>query len=132
MLLVEQQEQLLQLLLRGASPAGACQAVGISIFSLHRTLTDSHEFRKRVEQVRNALSDNVAAALYRAAMEGNVSAQSFWLKTFPPSAWSTMPHGDPESGQYDDLSDHELVDLARAMGIDIPPEIEGKARSPGG
>jgi hypothetical protein len=123
----QQQELLLGLLLRGASPAGACQQLGLSVFSLDRSLEESKDFARGVGTVYDTLSRNVLAALYRAAMEGNVSAQTFWLKCSPPAGWerAQKPTGT-EAGANDELSDRELVDLARKMGIDVPPEIEGE------
>jgi len=136
LLTAQQQQLVLQLLLRGASPAGACQQLGVSAFTFARTFRDDQHFRKRVEEVQQMLGQNVASALYRAALEGNVSAQTFWLKTKPPPGWQT---DHPETDQprtfddfFDQLSDHELLELARAMGVDLSPEIERALFGQGG
>jgi hypothetical protein len=72
------------------------------------------------------LSGNVMAVLYRTAMEGNVSAQQAWLKLFPPPTFSE-PAAEPPM-TFDellgDLSDDELVELARAVGVSLPHEVE--------
>src|SRR5690606_12250978 len=84
----EQQELFIQLLLRGASPYAACQQLNVPIRALFRSQTEDVEFQERIEQTRVLLSQNVAAALYRSALEGNVTAQTFWLKACPPPGWS--------------------------------------------
>ncbi|VAX41666.1 hypothetical protein MNBD_PLANCTO02-3034 [hydrothermal vent metagenome] len=81
-----------------------------------------------MEQVTDVLSQNVAAALYREAMEGNVSAQVFWLKTLPPPGWQRSTE-DPIPRTFDEtleqLTDEELFELARSMGVHQPPENSG-------
>ena len=136
MLTTQQQQLALQLLLRGASPAGACQQLGISVFSFIRTCHEEDGFRRHVDQIYHVLSQNVLSALYRVAMEGNVSAQTFWLKNRPPPGWQSEC-SEPDGPQtfddfFDQLSDHELLELARTMGVDLPPEIERTLFGAGG
>ena len=121
-----QQEQLLQLLLRGASPWGACQQLNLSVFSIDRSLEESKDFALHLGKIYEILSRNVLAALYRAAMGGNVSAQTFWLKICPPAGWERTSQRS-ETDAYDELSDRELIELARAIISDLPAEGE---RSP--
>ena len=125
-LTADEQTSLLALLLRGASPAAACPQLGVTLGTFQRTWLEDEVFRARVSEVRDVLSQNVAAALYRSAMEGNVSAQTLWLKIWPPRGWSNGNDEGPQATEptfFSDLSDDELVELARAMGVDIPPEI---------
>ncbi|MBX3439647.1 MAG: hypothetical protein KF861_19315, partial [Planctomycetaceae bacterium] len=81
------QESYLHLLTRGASPAAACGQIGMSVLDVLATIEQDEAFRLRLEQVNVLLSQNVAAALYRSAMEGSVSAQTFFLKNQPPPNW---------------------------------------------
>jgi hypothetical protein len=122
----------LALLLRGASPAGACQQLGLGVEALGQTVEQDEAFRRRAGEVAGVLSGNVMAVLYRGAMEGSVSAQQAWLKLFPPPPWQRGPRDDeanaPAPATFDEtfqkLSDVELIELARAMGVELPGEPE--------
>ena len=83
----KQQEAYLELLLRGASPLGACQELGLDYFQVMRFATEDTAFGLRIQQVGVALSQNVATRLYQEAMKGNVSAMSHWLKYRRPPEW---------------------------------------------
>lgn len=130
----EQQLLVLQLLLRGASPSGACQQIGIPGIAFARTLQVDARFRIHVEEATVTQSYNVSAALYRAAMEGNVSAQVHWLKNCPPPGWQDDSRAAAQpitfDQFFDELSDDELIQLARAMGVDLPPEAERDSQQP--
>ncbi|MCH7987751.1 MAG: hypothetical protein IID46_01230 [Planctomycetes bacterium] len=100
---------------------------------IQQALVEDEEFRARWEEVNVTLSQNIQAALYRSAMEGNVSAQTYWLKSNPPPGWSPDSLEPLESIDefFDELSNDELLDLARAMEINLPPEIEAKIAQAG-
>ena len=127
------EQSFLELLSRGASPAAACRELGVSVSMIQQALVEDKEFRARWEEVNVTLSQNIQAALYRSAMEGNVSAQTYWLKSNPPPGWSPDSMEPLESIDefFDELSDDELLDLARAMEINLPPEIEAKIAQAG-
>lgn len=116
-----QQSAYLQCLTRGASPAAACLQLGVSVTAVLATIESQAPFRERIEQVNILLSENVAAALYRSAMEGSVSAQQFFLKNQPPPQWQ---HEAPATlaDDLERLSDDELLARCRASGLDLPPE----------
>ncbi|MCA9116678.1 MAG: hypothetical protein KDA79_16470 [Planctomycetaceae bacterium] len=117
---------MLELLLRGASPAAACQQLGLSPFAWIRTLDDSEPLRHRTAAVQQLLTGNVLAAAYRAAMQGAASIQSLWLKTFNTRPAEEAPAATPHTfdDYFDRLSRNELFQLARAMGVDVPPELD--------
>ncbi|MCH7688327.1 MAG: hypothetical protein IH899_16875 [Planctomycetes bacterium] len=129
----ELEQSFLELLSRGASPAAACRELGLSVSMIQQALVKDEEFRALWEEVNVTLSQNIQAALYRSAMEGNVSAQTYWLKSNPPPGWSPDSMEPLESIDefFDELSDDELLDLARAMEINLPPEIEAKIAQAG-
>ncbi len=110
----ELQAEYLQLLARGASPAAACMQLNLPVMSVLNQITTDETFRSRLDQIHNVLSQNVAAALYRSAMEGSVSAQTFFLKNCPPPEW---PGNEPEAAGcgdgLDELSDEEIAKLLR-------------------
>jgi hypothetical protein len=135
-LTADQQELVLQLLARGASPAIACAQVGVRPALFFRARADDPVFRAKLRDVQALLGQNVAAALYKAAIEGSVSAQSLWLKCCPPPDW--LPESTDETRPatfdeaFDQLSDADLIELARAMDVDLPSEIARTGDPPGG
>jgi hypothetical protein len=125
------QDELLELLSQGASPPAACRKLGLSLADFFHTTQRDPQFRRRVEMTHHALGQNVASALYRAAMKGNVAAQTFWLRFSPPPGW-TGKDANMTTDDLDRMTDDELLELARAHGVDLPPEIEAEARTTGG
>jgi hypothetical protein len=119
---------LLELLAKGLSPAAACAKLGLPLEDFFHTAQYEPEFRRRVESVPESLGHNVASALYAAAMTGNVSAQTFWLRQRPPTGW-TGKDAAVTTDDLDRMTDDELLELARAHGVDLPPEIEAEART---
>jgi hypothetical protein len=125
----EQQEIYLQLLSRGASPAAACLQSGLSLPDVAASIEHDEAFRHLLSRVNELLSQNVAAALYRSAMEGSVSAQTFFLKNMPPPEWPT-PDTEDQPRNLVELTDEELITqfrkeapalLARLASGDTPP-----------
>lgn len=108
---------LLRLLLRGASPLAACAQLGVEPETFLDWLQGSR-FRARLIRALHLLSQNVAAALYRKAMEGSVAAQTFYLRHLPPPEWP-QPAASDDASPLQQLSDDELADLCRAHGIDL-------------
>ena len=108
-----QQTEYLRLLTLGASPAAACQKVGVSITAVLVTMDQSAAFRKRMDRVPDLLSQNVAASLYQAAMKGSVTAQTFYLKNLPPPEWDAGAAEDdsPESKEFENLTLDQLKQL---------------------
>ncbi|MBL8849577.1 MAG: hypothetical protein JNG89_07830 [Planctomycetaceae bacterium] len=105
----------------GASPAMLCQKLGISLTSFVKAATDDAGFAERLQQAQGGLSQNVAARLYRIAMEGSVPAQRFFLELHPPPEWRqvSLPGADLK-----ELEPDELADEYRAAGIDVPAELQ--------
>jgi hypothetical protein len=72
------------------------------------------EFQARLTQSQAVLSQNVAAALYRSAMEGSVSAQTFYLKHLPPPEWPAVEATAPDLPEHlTHLTNAELLELFR-------------------
>lgn len=127
---------LLALLQRGASPAGACAQLGLPLALYLRTYESDPEFRSASDAIPPILHRNVAAALYRAALEGNVSAQTAWLRMWRPAGWDAPAANagpDPRGpALLDDLSDDELRQLARVLDVPLPAEPPSEAPDPCG
>ncbi len=130
-LTADEQDAILDLLSRGASPAVACRQIGRSLAEFFRTAEEHDGFRQRLDTVEISLAQNIAAALYKAAMEGSVTAQTFWLRNNPPPGWNP---GDQKvtNDDLEKLSLAELIALAEAHGVAVPPEIEPRTEPPGG
>lgn len=93
----KQQDEYLTLLTRGASPAAACQKLGVSITAVLVTMEQSPKFRGRATAVSDVLSQNVAAQLYQTAMKGSVTAQTFYLRNQPPPEWPDEEESETDS-----------------------------------
>jgi hypothetical protein len=116
------QQLILQMLLRGASPAGACGQLDIPLADFVATWTTDDDFRDSVRRAQDARSQNVAAALYRSAMEGSVTAQTFYLRHLPPPEWhDPNPHNDDDTDESQ-LTDDEIIERCRARRIPLPTE----------
>lgn len=127
----EQQHALWSYLLKGASPIAVCRELGVSPDHFWSTLQHDPQFAAALQRLFDSLSHNVLTALYQAAMKGNVTAQQFWLRQRPLAAWSAAP----DAAANDDLehmSDADLIELARAAGIDLPPEAAARRPPPAG
>lgn len=120
----KQKSKYLKLLLRGASPAAACQKMGINLLAVVEYLTIDDRFREKVDAIYDALSQNVAAKLYQEAMNGSVPAMSQWLKNRPPPEWPDRVAVSNPTSCLDVMSDEELIRLARLEKIKIPTELE--------
>lgn len=116
-----QQDELLKRVTYGASPLSACHQLGVSITSFLKTSETDATFAERLHAAQRALSQNVAARLYRTAMDGNVSAQKCYLDFRPPPEWTAPPSTSHED---EELDPHELVEEYRAAGIAVPAELE--------
>jgi hypothetical protein len=77
---VKEQKDLVRSLLRGLSPTMACFSIGVSLESARLTLATDARFRRKCDQVPEALSENVRASLYSNALKGTVAAQALWFK----------------------------------------------------
>jgi hypothetical protein len=109
-----QQGEYVALLVKGAAPSAACGSVGVSVAVMLATLEKDRKFRQLVQQVDMVLSQNVAAALYRKAMEGSVPAQTFLLKHRPPPEWQTVRPGELTDKDVEQMTDEELAELLRS------------------
>jgi hypothetical protein len=105
------------LLLRGAAPTVVCRELGLSVKALWHTLLNDAGFGSAVQQMYDTQSHNVVAALYKLAIDGNFSAQRFWLECRPAELWSR--NVNPQADAHAHLSDEELAEELRATGAAI-------------
>lgn len=134
LLSAEQRELFLNWLAKGASPTMVCQRLFLSMHDVAETLNHDEDFRQRWQEIDESLSQNVVSALYQSAMNGSVTAQTFWLKHHPPPGWCGHPseqESEKEQQSFEALSDEELLELAGTLGLDPPPELADRDESPG-
>jgi hypothetical protein len=71
----EQRKLVEQMAAFGVSQEQIAGVLGVSVDTIQR------HFRKEIDTAATRANTRVAGALYKNAMEGNVSAQIFWMKT---------------------------------------------------
>ena len=125
------QREFLELLMQGASPQVACRKLKLPIAAFWQTLEHNAGFAAELQKVWDALSFNVVAALYQAAMKGNSTAQQFWLKHRPPPRWSQLPGGSILTDDLETLTNAELLDRARQEAPDFAAEIAARVAETG-
>ena len=64
---------------------------GISITTLYKWQSEHAEFADALKMGKEVTDFMVENALFRNAMNGNVTAQIFWLKNRKPSEWRDKP-----------------------------------------
>ena len=83
----EKIKTVLESLSKGTSFVKACKAADINQATFWRWRRQSKKLNQQVLQVLDSRTQTVEDALYKAAVEGNVTAQIFWLKNRAPDRW---------------------------------------------
>ncbi len=106
------------LALTGSTKDKIAEIVGLSKATLYK------HYRDELEHAKAKANADVAGALYQSAMNGNVSAQVFWLKT--QAGWRQNPDtlDEPEAitveSEYADVSDRQFGRiLAHALMLGV-------------
>lgn len=97
----------------------ACKELDLSLESIRRTKERDATFCKRYEQATAALTENVFAALYRAAMKGNVAAMKFWLENHSAGGIRRSDETPDDANPLQEMTDDELIALAKTQGVDF-------------
>jgi hypothetical protein len=126
----DDKHDLLLVLLRGGSPQAACQKLGLDPHDFCRAADGDAAFRTRLRHVRELMTHNVVATVYRAAMEGTPAAQALWLRTFPPTDGADSPSAatSPSTETDDDFASLSNDDLRRLLAA-FHREFSGWLRS---
>jgi hypothetical protein len=122
----DEQLDVLQALLRGGSPQAVCQKQGRDPLDFCRTAEGDASFQTALRQVRELMTLNVVATVYRAAMEGTPAAQALWLRTFPPTDWTALDASAsaPES-EFSDEATSLTNDALRQLLVAFHKEYAG-------
>lgn len=129
---------------RGGTALAILKEMGLAVGTLTKTLAEGVGFREQVDALRQLQNQMVETAVLQAAIKGNVSAQTLWMRHRPASGWG--PDEDETTGEgtgtglgieagavWERMSDAELVDYAVAAGLDLPSElVDGNGTSRGG
>lgn len=71
----------------GADIAGAAHLIAVSKATLDRYMEKRPAEKARADDARKIADDRVQSALYKSAVNGNVTAMIFWLKNRQPKEW---------------------------------------------
>lgn len=84
----KKRDKILQLLKNaGGNIAKTCEGAEIDRSTFYRWRKKDEEFNELVQEILDACTDNVESALYKNALEGNVTAQIFYLKNKRPEVF---------------------------------------------
>jgi len=130
----DEKSDVVQALLRGGSPQAICQKQGRDPFDFCRAAEEDASFQTSLRQVRELMTLNVVATVYRAAMEGTPAAQALWLRTFPPGDWtapasSSSEHEPETSDDASSLTNEALRQLLVAFHGEYAGWLCSEARS---
>lgn len=78
---------IIESLRNGATKTKACAEANIERMTFYRWMTISKSFRRRIEEAIEGQIGTVEDALYKAAVEGNVVAQKFFLCNRASDRW---------------------------------------------
>ena len=74
----------------GARRMSAAEAVGVAYSTVWRAMQSDTEFQTAVNHAEMRANELVEDALFRAAIDGNVTAQQVWLYNRAPEDWRDM------------------------------------------
>ncbi|MEW4490701.1 hypothetical protein AB1L42_21640 [Thalassoglobus sp. JC818] len=124
----DQQFAYITLLSKGGSPAAACSQIGIALADVIWTCEHDAQFGLMLERIQELLSQNVAAALYRSAMEGSVTAQQYYLKNRPPPNWAAYAAESPSTSETE-MTDDEFLEYFRTEATALLDRISQSQNS---
>jgi hypothetical protein len=104
----EEQSAFLGWMYRGGSPLAVCQQLESDIGRFWKTLETDAGFAAAIDQMYESLTLNVVAVLYRAAMQGNLTAVRLWLEHRPSVAWSRRVAANLSESDCGNLTNEEF------------------------
>jgi len=116
----DQQELVLNEISRGHSVSHACRKLDLLPGDYAYTLRRDPFFAGLCAFSQLLLTGDVEMSVYATAMKGTAAAQALYLKFHPPPPSENVMRGD----NFEELTEAELFDLAKQMGVPVPPEWE--------
>ena len=89
--------------------------MGVACSTLRKWRDDHEAILAALKKGKEVVDYEVENALLKAAMEGNVTAQIFWLKNRKPDRWREKP---PEKKQDEKIPDNFIEALNETAGKD--------------
>ena len=84
--------------------------LGISTATLYKYKLEHEEFLNAIKKGKEVVDFEVEGALYRKALEGDTTAQIFWLKNRKPKEWRDKVHTELTTGEEGFSIDVNLVE----------------------
>ena len=127
-------EAFLDLIRKGVRRGAACRKVAITRATLSNHLNKSEQFRAQILQAEMDANELVETAMFRQALDGNVTAQQVWLYNRDPEHWQDKRNiaigGDKNNPIEINLSGDELnAEIKRLVDIAskaITPTADGE------
>lgn len=95
----------------GATEREIAERLGISERSFYEYKNGFSQFSQVLKKTRDAVDGEVENALLQSALNGNTTAQIFWLKNRRPKVWRDKPDGN---GQNDETKLDSLLGEIKA------------------
>lgn len=101
----------------GATEREIAERLGIAMSSFCEYKRGFSEFSELLKKTRDAVDGEVENALLQSALNGNTTAQIFWLKNRRPKKWRDKPAEDADETdttgfvfKVEDYSDEDVSD----------------------
>lgn len=101
----------------GATEREIAERLGVAMSTFCEYKREFSEFSEVLKKTRDAVDGEVENALLQNALNGNTTAQIFWLKNRRPDKWRDKPTEEPDKKDVtgfvfaiEDFSDDEVSD----------------------
>lgn len=104
----------------GLTDEQLAEKMGIGVATLYRWKNEHREIQEALKKGKEVVDYKVENALLTAALQGNTTAQIFWLKNRRPDKWRDKPldvNGPDDTEEEDDLS-RSLRELGKELESD--------------
>lgn len=95
----------------GLTDAEIAKKLDISLDRFYYYKKHISEFSESLKENKDIADLNVEGALYKAAMEGNVTAMIFWLKNRKGTKWREKPEETTDDGTVKVVIERKVQDL---------------------
>lgn len=107
-------QNFLELLRSGSSRKAALEACDVTRYTLYNHMAADCDFKKDVEEAEAESIDMVEDALFTKALNGNTTAQIFFLKCRRPQKWNDKPSSGDGGFSREELEQRieQLIEIA--------------------
>ena len=97
----------------GLTDEQIAEKMGISVATLYNWKNEHLEILESLKRGKEIVDIEVENALYKLALQGNITAIIFWLKNRRPNAWRDKPAELHENGNEQKKAHDELINAIR-------------------